>query len=386
MATLSTTLNISDKIARFESSEIYQQAHDLPVVRAIMFTLCAINWEGRISTLSDLIEANDDDQRTYIQALEKLSYSCEITQHAENDDSAFLNIDQPCLLQTQSRCLLLLSMSKGAATCYDYKNDIEIQLDLSNVAFTLTKVSQFSQTFRDASGAGSAKRQWTKSIISPYRSKVKKIAFISFIINVLSSLNPFFIMSVYNFALTASSVSTLYWIITGGVIVVGLENFFKQERNAIFQETGEEIANTISRTVVSKLVWMPYAKASGANEASQISRLKDIDNLRKTFTAESTQNYFDLPFFIIFLIALVILAGSTAGIIISGLILYIIYGVMSKVNYSLAATQSSVAGAKVQSQWHDTLSNLSSIQGLPLQKISTLRFTSAYKKSTTDGA
>ena len=385
MATLSTTLTIADKIIRFEKSDIYKKSYKSPIIRALMFTLCSINWEGNTSTLNDLFEDSEDDQNTYIRALEKLSYSCDVNHFYSGYDLETIQIDLPCLLKTENNTVLLLNIKHGLAQCYDYKNDIEIKIDLKDIEFTLIQVSKFSRTFRDAAGIGNAKQQWTKSIISPYRTRVKKIFFLSFIINMLSSLNPFFIMSVYNFALTSSSISTLYWIIIGGIIVVGLEVFFKQERNSIFQEAGEEIASTISRTVVSKLVWMPYAKASGANEASQIARLKDIDMLRKTFTAESTQNYFDMPFFIIFLIALVILAGSTAGIIISGLILYILYGVISKVNYNLAATQSSAAGAKVQSQWHDTLSNLQSIQGLPLQKISTMRFTSAYKKSNADG-
>ncbi len=254
MATLSTTLTMIDRIERFERSEIYKQAYDHPVIRALMFTLCAINWEGNTELLHDLFEDSHDDRETYQRALGKLGYSTHATTLDNTVDIQAFTIEQPALLFYKQQYYLLLKINQGYARLYDYHNDLDIEKDLSSEKFQIISVTDFSKTFRDAAGLGNAKPQWVKSVISPYRGTLKRLFLISLAINLLSSLNPFFIMSVYNFALSANSMSTLYWIIIGGIIVVGIENFFKQERNAIFQENGEAISNHISKTVISKLV------------------------------------------------------------------------------------------------------------------------------------
>ncbi len=47
----------------------------------------------------------------------------------------------------------------------------------------------------------------------------KALIILSFVISILGALQPFFIMSVYNFALTSSSQATLYWLTLFAIIV-----------------------------------------------------------------------------------------------------------------------------------------------------------------------
>lgn len=96
-------------------------------------------------------------------------------------------------------------------------------------------------------------------------------------ISILGALQPLFIMSVYNFALTSSSEATLYWLTLFAIIVGFSEYFFKKMRVNIIATSGKDLAVHISQAVISKLLWLPLRDDLNSRVSSQLARLKDID-------------------------------------------------------------------------------------------------------------
>ena len=120
-------------------------------------------------------------------------------------------------------------------------------------------------------------------------------------------MQPFFIMGVYNFALTSGSLSTLWGLTLLAIFLTFAEFGFKRLRMNILSTSGKDLATHISKNVVSKLLWLPYSMTSSAGISSQIARLKDIDQFRRLVTAESTLSYFDMPFVNVFIVAITII-------------------------------------------------------------------------------
>ncbi|RMA82767.1 ABC transporter transmembrane domain-containing protein [Umboniibacter marinipuniceus] len=385
MAILTTSLDQSDLIDAYINHVSFENVYHHPVYRGLIFTLIKMRWEGNPSTLADAFERRDSDAETYQHCLEGLGYETETVDYRDASASN-LTWQGPGLLIASGHSLIVIDITDGIASGYDYINDTQVTLDLRQLNFKLIYPTKFSQLFRESSNQGSGARGWMRTLVAPYVSKFKDILLISFVINLLGALNPFFIMSVYQHALPAASKENLFWIVMGALIVVIGEHYFKRRRSVIFDQSGGEIANRISHEVVTKLLWLPYSRTSVASESAQLARIRDIDNIRRTLVSESTQSWFDLPYVIVFLIAILILAGSTALLVVAGVICMIVFAIISRITSSLAATQSSQASAKLQAQWHELLSSLDSIQGLPLERIVRLRFVTALEKSEVEGA
>lgn len=380
MAILTTSLEESDRIDAFLNHPSFDETYNHAIYRGLLFTMLSLRWEGTPSTLSDAFVFSQNDLTTYRNCLRSLGYEADTVAYKVNESSK-LNWEGPGLIQTEAISFVVLNIKSGVAEGYDYLNDTEIEIDLSKRDFTLCYPTAFSQMFRESSEQGVGARGWVRTLAAPYIGKVKEILLNSFMINLLGALNPFFIMSIYQFALPAASKENLLWIVIGAVLIAFGEFFFRKKRSAIFEMYGSEIATKISHEVLKKLIWLPYSRTSTASESAQLARIRDIDNIRKVLVSESTQSWFDLPFVFIFLIAILVLAGSTALIVVVGVIAMIVFATVARTVTSLAATQSSQAAARLQSQWHELLSTLESIQGLPLENVVRLRFQTALEKS-----
>jgi ABC-type bacteriocin/lantibiotic exporter with double-glycine peptidase domain len=191
-------------------------------------------------------------------------------------------------------------------------------------------------------------------------------------------------MNVYSFALTANSKSTLYWLAAGAIIIAVIEFTLKRERVAILNTSGKDLACHISYSVLSKLLWLPYSMTASAGTSSQLARLKDIDQFRQLVTTESSLSYFDLPFIIIFIVAIVVMSGTAAITVLAGILGMIIFSFYGRYIYSQATSKSSRANAMVSYQWNEVLSNTGTIQGLPLVTVLKSRFNAALTQRLND--
>ncbi|NMV42473.1 ABC transporter permease, partial [Vibrio parahaemolyticus] len=108
-----------------------------------------------------------------------------------------------------------------------------------------------------------------------------------------------------------------------------------------------------------------------------LARLKDIDTFRRLVTAESTLSYFDMPFVIVFIVAIAIMSGTAALVVMAGLILMLVFCVYSRYIYSQATSKSSRANAMVSYQWNEILRGIKTIQGLPLLRVIQSRFSAS---------
>ncbi|NMU18840.1 ABC transporter permease, partial [Vibrio parahaemolyticus] len=105
---------------------------------------------------------------------------------------------------------------------------------------------------------------------------------------------------------------------------------------------------------------------------------------RRLVTAESTLSYFDMPFVIVFIIAIALMSGTAALVVMAGLILMLVFCVYSRYIYSQATSKGSRANAMVSYQWNEILRGIKTIQGLPLLRVIQSRFSASHLQSTND--
>ncbi len=381
MTTLIDFANIDARLADFNHprfQERYQQSNTL---RALAHTLVALEWEGTPDILSDVFSPQKTELDTYRCTLERLDYQCVIkTQTLDQLENEKL----PLFIEFEELSVILFAISDNLLYLYDYKNDTLITHPSTPIKCKTCSVTRYSTLFREPPPASQDKSNWLKYTFYRYNSEIKNLMGLSFIINLLGAMQPFFIMSVYNFALTSGSQNTLFGLSFLAMFLIFAEVGFKQLRMNILSSSGKDLSLHISSSVISKLLWLPYSMTSSAGVSSQIARLRDIDQFRKLLTTESSLSYFDMPFVILFIGAITLMSGMAALVVLAGIVLMLIFCIYARYTYTQVSAKSSRANAIVSYQWNEILRNIQSIQGLPLINVLRTRFSAAQEQSLKD--
>lgn len=375
--------DITQRLNDFETPKMHARYQQSPLIKGIAISLISLQWEGTADILSDAFIPSNNDMTSFRKTIIRLGYQCD-TKNLKNMKE-LNNIPSPVFIAFQNISGILINVENDVAYLFDYMNDELIEHPLDNTACTVCVISEYSKIFREPSPESQDKSNWIKYAFHRYNNEFKSLIFLSFIVNILGALQPFFIMSVYSFALTSDSISTLYWLGMFAVFLAIAEFFFKRIRMNILTTSGKDLALHISQNVIGKLLWLPYSMTSSAGVSSQLARLRDIDQFRKLVTAESTLSYFDMPFIIVFIIAITILSGAAALTVLIGIFIMLIFCIYARYLYVQATSKSSRANTMVSYQWNELLRGIGSMQGLPLLRIIQSRFSAAHSQSLKDG-
>lgn len=373
--------NTSERLNQFNSPRYEALYRNSPTMLALAHALITLEWEGTPDILADVFSPGSSEIATYANTLTRLGYQCSTDSMSLNQLS---NADAPAFIQFEKLSVVLLNINDDTAYLFDFKNNMLLEHPLSDVPCTVCRITEYSKIFREPPPESQDKSNWIKYTFYRYNKEIKSLIWLSLIINILGAMQPFFIMGVYNFALTADSETTLLGLTMLAIFLAISEYGFKRLRMNILATSGKDLATHISKNVVAKLLWLPYSMTSTAGISSQIARLKDIDQFRKLVTNESTLSYFDMPFIIVFIIAITIMSGQAAITVLAGILLMLAFCIYARYIYTQAISKSSRANAMVSYQWNEILRSITSIQGLPLLKVFQARFQSAHDQSLND--
>ncbi|CAG23620.1 ATP-binding cassette domain-containing protein [Photobacterium profundum] len=382
MSVLIDFSNTEERLGDFGSAKFKERYRDSPTLLGIAYTLVTLQWEGTPEILTDAFIPQDKDIDSFASTLSRLDYECNKQRYPNMHQLEHVSV--PAFIEFDNVCTIFLGIENGMAKLFDYRNNVLLEHALTNEACTVCEISEYSKIFREPPPESQDKSNWIKYAFYRYNDEIKSLVLLSLIINVLGAMQPFFIMGVYSFALTSGSETTLFWLTALAIFLAFAEYGFKRIRMNILATSGKDLATHISQNVIGKLLWLPYSMTSSAGVSSQLARLKDIDQLRKLVTAESTLSYFDMPFVIIFILAITIISGSAALTVLAGIALMLVFCVYSRYIYTQATAKSSRANAMVSYQWNELLRSINTIQGLPLLRVIRSRFHAAHNQSLDD--
>lgn len=383
MDTLINFDEIKERLHEFQYGVLSERFAETPILLGLTYTLVFLEWEGTPEILSDVFVYEENNLTSFNKTLTRLGYECKM--QAIDTPDQLAQATCPCLMNINEQDYILININQGSCCLYDFENDNVFYQQVDTLTPSkICYISDYSRLFREPSPESQDKKNWIKFSFYNYSDELKSMVHLSIVINLLGTLQPFFIMNVYAFALTSGSYSTLYWLAAGALLVAFVEYTLKKQRMIILNTSGKDLACHISYSVISKLLWLPYAMTSTAGTSSQLARLKDIDQFRQLVTNESSLSYFDLPFIVIFIVAIVVMSGTAALTVIVGIIGMIIFSIYGRYAYAQATSKSSQANAMVSYQWNEVLSNTSAIQGLPLIGVLKSRFNAALSQRLTD--
>jgi ATP-binding cassette subfamily C protein LapB len=160
------------------------------------------------------------------------------------------------------------------------------------------------QTLPDAQ----AQQDWLRELLWPYRTAYRQALALSFAINILGLFAAVFSMQVYDHVVGHAGYSTLAALVIGMAIAIVMDHAFRAGRSMLLQRIGARVEVEIARETLHRMLNMPTLALEGRSAGFWQAVYRDIEVVRATCSGATAMLLIDLPFMLLSLVVLAVLA------------------------------------------------------------------------------
>jgi ATP-binding cassette subfamily C protein LapB len=158
---------------------------------------------------------------------------------------------------------------------------------------------------------------WLNSFLRPLRQTFNKVVAMSAFINILALAVPIFTMQVYDRVVGHNGFSTLQGLVVGMIIIVLFDYILRQARSRVMQTVALRIDVHVGRKLFNKFMSLPMQTLEGQPSAHWLALFRDADTIRNTLSGRSAILITDLPFTILFLVIIFIIASPVGWVLLT---------------------------------------------------------------------
>jgi ATP-binding cassette subfamily C protein/ATP-binding cassette subfamily C protein LapB len=170
------------------------------------------------------------------------------------------------------------------------------------------------------------RQHWFRRLVRRFGSTVYRVLGITLALNLLALATPLFIMAVYDWVISARSLSTLGYLALGVLLALVSDQALRAVRARVVAYVGTRLDMIVGSAVFEHVLHLPPAFTERAPVGAQVARLKEFESLREFFTGPLALVVLELPFAIVFLVAIAFLGGPLAFIPIVLIALFLTMG------------------------------------------------------------
>lgn len=154
-------------------------------------------------------------------------------------------------------------------------------------------------------------RDWFWSALWESRKIYGEVILAAVMINVFAIISSLYVMNVYDRVIPNSAFETLA-VLSIGVLIVYLVDFILKNLRALFLDyAGKKADIKISARLFEQMMGMTM-EARPASAGVMASHMREFESLRDFFTSATMTILIDLPFILLFIILIAIIAGPLA--------------------------------------------------------------------------
>jgi len=170
------------------------------------------------------------------------------------------------------------------------------------------------ETGLDQSTEPSAKN-WLRPFLKPLTPVFREVVAMSFFVNLLALAVPVFTMQVYNRVVSNNGISTLQGLVVGMFLVLVFDYVLRQARARILQTVALRVDVELGRRLFRKIMRLPLQSLEAQPSAYWSSLFRDVDVVRNTLSGSTALLVADLPFAILFLVLIFVIAAPVAWVL-----------------------------------------------------------------------
>ncbi len=214
----------------------------------------------------------------------------------------------PCFLRTPSGRIVLIEAATSTALVTIFDPVSKSQIDVS--PDTVKGALIFPERRKPAEEAAPASLpKWSITALKVFGPDIRKIFFLSFIVNIFALAAPLYVMNVYDKAIGAKSPDVLIGLSIGILIIVAADFALRQIRAKLQGYLGARLDEQTNETAFRQLLHMPLSFVEDAPIGSQLTRLRQMTSVKEAFTGALATAIFDLPFIFLFIAVTALIGG-----------------------------------------------------------------------------
>jgi ATP-binding cassette subfamily C protein LapB len=267
--------------------------------------LHAMSWSGKrnhiieaLPYMSGITSVND-----FLQTMSSLHYdytSLHINLYELNTHLV------PCLFVSNTqKAYVILDSQEGKIQMYDGQQGAEVTLDNPEISGTV----YIFKPFKNFEAPSKIKTSWFYSIIQPYFPMYFYALVSSFVLSILALGIPLFILAVYDQVIPSGSYSILYSYMFGMALLLSGITLLQWLQSKLLIFLGARITSKLNNSIFERILYLAPAYTEGATTSDQVARIKDFDNIKEFLIGPAFRLFFELPFVMIALVAISLLAG-----------------------------------------------------------------------------
>ncbi len=209
---------------------------------------------------------------------------------------------------------------------------------------------------------------WVGNRLHAFRPIIPKLLLVSFITNLFALAVPFITMSIYDHVIGGDAGHELQGIAIGAALLFVMMGWLRTLRSRVFASVSNRVSREISQSLVQRLLRNSYAQNQQTASSSQQNQVMLSERISGVLSGPLGNALFDLPFIVIFVLAIGVLGGWLVLVPIVSLILYYLLAKRSIRSSSKRSMQSTVAGTNRQNMINELSSKLAFIRSAGLSE------------------
>ncbi|NOJ15414.1 ABC transporter transmembrane domain-containing protein [Vibrio splendidus] len=207
-----------------------------------------------------------------------------------------------------------------------------------------------------------ASPDWVGERLHAFRPIIPKLLLVSFITNLFALAVPFITMSIYDHVIGGDAGHELQGIAIGAALLFVMMGWLRTLRSRVFASVSNRVSREISQSLVQRLLRNSYAQNQQTASSSQQNQVMLSERISGVLSGPLGNALFDLPFILIFVLAIGVLGGWLVLVPIVSLVLYYLLAKRSIRSSSKRSMQSTVAGTNRQNMTNELSSKLAFIR------------------------
>lgn len=278
------------------------------------------------------------------QAASRAGLSAKLVRKGLNELPSML---LPCILMLKDKgaCVLQelnLSENKAIVTLPETGGEEQLTiegLESSFVGYMFLIKQQYRGDRNFDVHINDSKQHWLWQHLKAATPIYRDVIIASIMVNIFALVSPLFVMNVYDKVMPNLAFESLWVLAIGASIAFIFDFILRQLRGYLIDVAGKKVDIEVSSKLFAKVIGIPLEKRAPSigGMAKQIS---EFDNVREFFSSATITALVDLPFALLFMFCIWLVAGDLALFPIIASLLIIGYTVLTQPKLRAAIEES----------------------------------------------
>jgi len=207
---------------------------------------------------------------------------------------------------------------------------------------------------------------WFWSSMAKSYKIYRDVLLASIVVNLIVLAAPLYTRNVYDRVIPNSAMDTL-WTFTIGVFIAYTFDFILRIVRAYFIDIAGKKSDVMLSAKIFKHVQSTELSLRPKSTGTFAKQLGDFDSIRELITSSSMTLIIDLPFTVVFLIVMYILAGSLVIVPIVAMILILAFGIYAHASMKYTVEKTYRASGEKSGLLYESLGSLESVKAYNMQ-------------------